>query len=123
MADLCLASGQTTLLFSRCLYLGCFSLTKIDQEESLSTPTLDNALVLSGKEGVDFHLFGRILVKTASYYSLYEAQLLQHLQFDLAFFWSGLVSIKGVVSYETRRPLLLQLAMQAARTKVLIAEP
>ena len=80
-------------------------------------------LVLSGKEGVDFHLLGgRFYSKNRFYYSLHEAQLLQHLQFDLAFFGAASLN-QGVVSYEDEEDVAVkQLAMQSARTKILIAE-
>ena len=79
---------------------------KLTKSVTVYSHSLDTALVLSGKEGIDFHLLGgRFYSKNRFYYSLHEAQLLQHLQFDLAFF--------GAAS---------QLAMQAARTKILIAE-
>ena len=47
---------------------------------------------------------------------------MQHLQFDLAFFGAASLS-QGVVSYEDEEDVAVkQLAMQAARTKILIAE-
>ncbi|MDU3069647.1 MAG: DeoR/GlpR family DNA-binding transcription regulator [Streptococcus sp.] len=83
----------------------------------------DQSLLFFGKEGVDFHLLGgRFYSKNRFYYSLHEAQLLQHLRFDLAFFGAASLS-QGVVSYEDEEDVAVkQLAMQAARTKILIAE-
>ena len=96
---------------------------KLTKKVTIYSHSLDNALVLSGKEGVDFHLLGgRFYSKNRFYYSLHEAQLLQHLQFDLAFFGAASLS-QGVVSYEDEEDVAVkQLAMQAARTKILIAE-
>ena len=96
---------------------------KLTKSVTVYSHSLDNALVLSGKEGVDFHLLGgRFYSKNRFYYSLHEAQFLQHLQFDLAFFGAASLS-QGVVSYEDEEDVAVkQLAMQAARTKILIAE-
>ena len=96
---------------------------KLTKSVTVYSHSLDNALVLSGKEGIDFHLLGgRFYSKNRFYYSLHETQLLQHLQFDLAFFGAASLS-QGVVSYEDEEDIAVkQLAMQAARTKILIAE-
>ena len=95
---------------------------KLTKSVTVYSHSLDNALVLSGKEGTDFHLLGRFYSKNRFYYSLHEAQLLQHLQFDLAFFGAASLS-QGVVSYEDEEDVAVkQLAMQAAEIKILIAE-
>ena len=89
----------------------------------VSTLMLEVSQKLSGKEGVDFHLLGgKFYSKNRFYYSLHEAQFLQHLQFDLAFFGAASLS-QGLVSFEDEEDVAIkQLAMQAARTKILIAE-
>ena len=47
---------------------------------------------------------------------------MQHLQFDIAFFGAASLS-QGLVSFEDEEDVAVkQLAMQAARTKILIAE-
>ena len=124
MADLALSFVKDqSLLFFDVSTLMLEVSQKLDKSVTVYSHSLDNALVLSGKEGVDFHLLGgRFYSKNRFYYSLHEAQLLQHLRFDLAFFGAASLS-QGVVSYEDEEDVAVkQLAMQAARTKILIAE-
>ena len=124
MADLALSLVKDqSLLFFDVSTLMLEVSQKLTKKVTIYSHSLDNALVLSGKEGVDFHLLGgRFYSKNRFYYSLHEAQLLQHLQFDLAFFGAASLN-QGVVSYEDEEDVAVkQLAMQAARTKVLIAE-
>ena len=122
MAELALSLVKDqSLLFFSTLMLEVSQ--KLAKSVSVYSHSLDNALVLSGKEGINFHLLGgRFYSKNRFYYSLHEAQLLQHLRFDLAFFGAASLS-QGVVSYEDEEDVAVkQLAMQAARTKILIAE-
>ena len=124
MADLALSLvKEQSLLFFDVSTLMLEVSQKLTKSVTVYSHSLDNALVLSGKEGIDFHLLGgRFYSKNRFYYSLHEAQLLQHLQFDLAFFGAASLS-QGVVSYEDEEDVAVkQLAMQAARTKILIAE-
>ena len=124
MADLALSLVKDqALLFFDVSTLMLEVSQKLTKSVTVYSHSLDNALVLSGKEGIDFHLLGgRFYSKNRFYYSLHEAQLLQHLQFDLAFFGAASLS-QGVVSYEDEEDVAVkQLAMQAARTKILIAE-
>ena len=94
---------------------------KLTKSVTVYSHSLDNALVLSGKEGIDFHLLGgRFYSKNRFYYSLHEAQLLQHLQFDLAFFGAASLS-QGVVSYEDEEDVAVkQLAMQLLEPRFLL---
>ena len=123
MADLALSlvKDQSLLFFDVSTLLEVSQ--KLDKSVTVYSHSLDNALVLSGKEGVDFHLLGgKFYSKNRFYYSLHEAQFLQHLQFDIAFFGAASLS-QGLVSFEDEEDVAVkQLAMQAARTKILIAE-
>lgn len=96
---------------------------KLTKNVTVYSHSLDNALVLSGKEGIDFHLLGgKFYTKNRFYYSIHEAQILQHLQFDLAFFGAASLS-QGLVSFEDEEDVAVkQLALQTTRTKILIAE-
>ncbi len=124
MADLALSFVKDqSLLFFDVSTLMLEVSQKLDKSVTVYSHSLDNALVLSGKEGVDFHLLGgKFYSKNRFYYSPHEAQFLQHLQFDIAFF--GVASLsQGLVSFEDEEDVAVkQLAMQAARTKILIAE-
>ena len=108
MADLALSLVKDqSLLFFDVSTLMLEVSQKLTKKVTIYSHSLDNALVLSGKEGVDFQLLGgRFYSKNRFYYSLHEAQLLQHLQFDLAFL-ERLVSIKEWSVMRTRRMLLL----------------
>jgi len=124
MADLALSFiKEQSLLFFDVSTLMLEVSQKLTKNVTVYSHSLDNALVLSGKEGIDFHLLGgKFYTKNRFYYSIHEAQILQHLQFDLAFFGAASLS-QGVVSYEDEEDVAVkQLAMQAARIKILIAE-
>ena len=112
MADLALSFiKEQSLLFFDVSTLMLEVSQKLTKNVTVYSHSLDNALVLSGKEGIDFHLLGgKFYTKNRFYYSIHEAQILQHLQFDLAFF-------------EDKEDVAVkQLALQATRTKILIAE-
>jgi len=124
MADLALSFVKDqSLLFFDVSTLMLEVSQKLDKSVTVYSHSLDNALVLSGKEGVDFHLLGgKFYSKNRFYYSPHEAQFLQHLQFDMAFFGAASLS-QGLVSFEDEEDVAAkQLAMQATRTKILIAE-
>jgi len=94
MADLALSlvKDQSLLFFDVSTLILEVS-QKLTKKVTVYSHSLDNALVLSGKEGI-----------------------------DLAFFGAASLS-QGVVSYEDEEDVAVkQLAMQAARTKILIAE-
>lgn len=85
---------------------------KLTKNVTVYSHSLDNALVLSGREGIDFHLLvGKLYTKNRFYYSIHEAQILQHLQFDLAFFGAASLS-QGLVSFEDEEDVAVkQLAL------------
>ena len=124
MADLALSFiKEQSLLFFDVSTLMLEVSQKLTKNVTVYSHSLDNALVLSAKEGIDFHLLGgKFYTKNRFYYSIHEAQILQHLQFDLAFF--GVASLsQGLVSFEDKEDVAVkQLALQATRTKILIAE-
>lgn len=124
MADLALSfiKEQSLLFFDVSTLMLEVSQT-LTKNVTVYSHSLDNALVLSGKEGIDFHLLGgKFYTKNRFYYSIHEAQILQHLQFDLAFFGAASLS-QGLVSFEDEEDVAVkQLALQATRTKILIAE-
>ena len=95
----------------------------MNQKNTIYSHSLDNAIMLSGQKQIDFHLLGgKFYPKNRFYYSLNEAELLEHLQFDIAFF--GAASLKnGQVSYEDAEDAYIKkLVMQHSQTKVLLAE-
>lgn len=124
MADLALSFiKEQSLLFFDVSTLMLEVSQKLTKNVTVYSHSLDNALVLSGKEGIDFQLLGgKFYTKNRFYYSIHEAQILQHLQFDLAFF--GVASLsQGLVSFEDKEDVAVkQLALQTTRTKILIAE-
>ena len=105
MADLALSLVKDqSLLFFDVSTLMLEVSQKLDKSVTVYSHSLDNALVLSGKEGVDFHLLG------GKFYSKNR------------FFGAASLS-QGLVSFEDEEDVAVkQLAMQAARTKILIAE-
>ena len=124
MADLALSFiKEQSLLFFDVSTLMLEVSQKLTKNVTVYSHSLDNALVLSGKEGIDFHLLGgKFYTKNRFYYSIHEAQILQHLQFDLAFFGADSLS-QGLVSFEDKEDVAVkQLALQTTRTKILIAE-
>ena len=124
MADLALSFVKDqSLLFFDVSTLMLEVSQKLTKSVTVYSHSLDNALVLSGKAGIDFHpLGGRIYSKKRFYYSLHETQLLQHLQFNLAFFGADSPS-HGAVSYEDDDDVAIKpLSMNAARTKILLSD-
>ena len=95
----------------------------IKEEVSIYSHSLDNAIMLSEQEQVDFHLLGgKFYPRNRFYYSLNEAELLQHLHFDVAFI--GAAGLQdGQVSFEDQEDAYLKkLVLEHAQTKVLLAE-
>ncbi|MEX2804175.1 DeoR/GlpR family DNA-binding transcription regulator [Streptococcus sp. H31] len=85
--------------------------------------SLDNALVFSEKEQIDFHLLGgRFYAANRFYFSLKEAELLRSLHLDIAFI--GAAGLRGgEVSFSDAEDVQVKtLALKRAQTKVLIAE-
>ena len=81
MADLALSFiKEQSLLFFDVSTLMLEVSQKLTKNVTVYSHSLDNALVLSGKEGIDFHLLGgKFYTKNRFYYSIQEAQILQHL--------------------------------------------
>ena len=85
--------------------------------------SLDNAIMLSSQDKVDFHLLGgKFYPKNRFYYALNEAELLEQISFDSAFIGAASVS-DGLVSFEDESDAhLKRLALKHAKTKILLAE-
>ena len=61
----------------------------LNKEVTVYSHSLDNAIQLSSHSQVDFHLLGgKFYPKNRFYYDANQAQILDNLRFDLAFFWS-----------------------------------
>lgn len=96
---------------------------QIDQPLTVYSHSLDNAIMLSGQETVDFHLLGgRFFRRNRFYYALNQAQILAQINFDLAFIGAAGLD-QGQVSFEDQEDAYLkQLALSQAKTKILLAE-
>ena len=96
---------------------------RIKDPMTIYSHSLDNAIMLSSQDKVDFHLLGgKFYPKNRFYYALNEAELLQQISFDIAFIGAASVS-DGLVSFEDEADAhLKKLALKHAKTKVLLAE-
>ncbi|MHC5247088.1 DeoR/GlpR family DNA-binding transcription regulator [Enterococcus sp. LJL90] len=95
----------------------------VTQKSKIYSHSLDNAILLSGKQNVSFHLIGgKFYPENRFYYSLKETQLLENMRFDLAFI--GAAGLKdGLVSYQDEEDARVkQLILAQAKKKVLLAE-
>lgn len=95
----------------------------VDTEATIYTHSLDNAIMLSGNSKINLHaLGGQFYPKNRFFYSLQEAEILKHINFDVAFI--GAAGLKdGQVSFEDQADAYLkQLILQNAKVKVLLAE-
>lgn len=94
-----------------------------DKKVTIFSHSLDNALILGGKENVDFHILGgRFHKKNRFYYSLEESDILNSIKFDLAFFGAASLS-DGQVSFEDQEDVLMKKkAFKTSKTRVLLAE-
>ena len=95
----------------------------LEKEVSIFSHSLDNALILGGKENVDFHILGgKFHKKNRFYYSLEESEILNSIKFDLAFFGAASLS-DGQVSFEDQEDVLMKKrAFKTSKTRVLLAE-
>lgn len=85
--------------------------------------SLDNAIMLSDQEQIDFHLLGgKFYQRNRFYYSLNEAELLKTISFDLAFI--GAAGLKNFqVSFEDQEDAYLKkLVLKQTKSKILLAE-
>ena len=94
-----------------------------DKKVTIFSHSLDNALVLGENENVDFHIIGgRFHKKNRFYYSLEEAESLNRIKFDLAFFGAASLS-DGQVSFEDQEDVLMKKrAFKTSKIIVLLAE-
>jgi len=73
---------------------------RIKEPMTIYSHSLDNAIMLSSQDKVDFHLLGgKFYPKNRFYYALNEAELLEQISFDIAFIGAASVS-DGLVSFE-----------------------
>lgn len=95
----------------------------LDGDLTVYTHSLDNAIQLSNHSQVDFHLLGgKFYPKNRFYYSADQAQILDNLRFDVAFFGAGSLA-NGEVTFEDAEDVAVKsLVFERARTKILIAE-
>ena len=96
---------------------------RIKEPMTIYSHSLDNAIMLSSQDKVDFHLLGgKFYPKNRFYYALNEAELLEQISFDIAFIGAASVS-DGLVSFEDETDAhLKRLALKHAKTKILLAE-
>ena len=95
----------------------------LNKEVTVYSHSLDNAIQLSSHSQVDFHLLGgKFYPKNRFYYDANQAQILDNLRFDLAFFGASSLA-NGEVTFEDAEDVTVKsLVFERARTKVLVAE-
>ena len=95
----------------------------LDGDLTVYSHSLDNAIQLSSHSQVDFHLLGgKFYPKNRFYYAADQAQILDNLRFDVAFFGAGSLA-NGEVTFEDAEDVAVKsLIFERARTKILIAE-
>lgn len=95
----------------------------LDTEATVYTHSLDNSIMLSSNQKIDLHtLGGKFFKKNRFFYSINEAEILNNINFDVAFI--GAAGLKGgQVSFEDQEDAYLKrLIMKNAKVKVLLAE-
>lgn len=95
----------------------------LDGDLTVYSHSLDNAIQLSSHSQVDFHLLGgKFYPKNRFYYAADQAQILDNLRFDVAFFGAGSLA-NGEVTFEDAEDVAVKsLVFERTRTKVLVAE-
>ena len=95
----------------------------LDGDLTVYSHSLDNAIQLSSHSQVDFHLLGgKFYPKNRFYYAADQAQILDNLRFDLAFFGASSLA-NGEVTFEDAEDVAVKsLVFERTRTKVLVAE-
>lgn len=95
----------------------------LDGDLTVYSHSLDNAIQLSSHSQVDFHLLGgKFYPKNRFYYAADQAQILDNLRFDVAFFGAGSLA-NGEVTFEDAEDVAVKsLVFERSRTKILIAE-
>ena len=95
----------------------------LDGDLTVYSHSLDNAIQLSSHSQVDFHLLGgKFYPKNRFYYAADQAQVLDNLRFDVAFFGAGSLA-NGEVTFEDAEDVAVKsLVFERTRTKVLVAE-
>ena len=95
----------------------------LNKEATVYSHSLDNAIQLSGHSQVDFHLLGgKFYPKNRFYYDANQAQILDNLRFDLAFFGASSLA-NGEVTFEDAEDVAVKsLVFERTRTKILVAE-
>ena len=95
----------------------------IDGDLTVYSHSLDNAIQLSSHSQVDLHLLGgKFYPKNRFYYAADQAQILDNLRFDVAFFGAGSLA-NGEVTFEDAEDVAVKsLVFERSRTKILIAE-
>ena len=95
----------------------------LNKEATVYSHSLDNAIQLSGHSQVDFHLLGgKFYPKNRFYYDANQAQILDNLRFDLAFFGASSLA-NGEGTFEDAEDVAVKsLVFERTRTKILVAE-
>ena len=95
----------------------------LDGDLTVYSHSLDNAIQLSSHSQVDFHLMGgKFYPKNRFYYAADQAQVLDNLRFDVAFFGAGSLA-NGEVTFEDAEDVAVKsLVFERSRTKILVAE-
>lgn len=94
-----------------------------DQELTVYSHSLDNAIMMSQKPKLDFHLMGgKFYPRNRFYYDISQAQSLQNLNFDIAFIGAAGLN-EGQISFEDEADKeLKKRVLKQAKVKVLLAE-
>ena len=81
----------------------------LNKEVTVYSPSLDNAIQLSSHSQVDFHLLGgKFYPKNRFYYDANQAQILDNLRFDLAFFGASSLA-NGEVTFEDAEDVAVEI--------------
>ena len=91
----------------------------LDGDLTVYSHSLDNAIQLSSHSQVDFHLLGgKFYPKNRFYYAADQAQILDNLRFDVAFFGAGSLA-NGEVTFEDAEDVAVKsLVFERSRTKM-----
>ncbi|MGM0241172.1 DeoR/GlpR family DNA-binding transcription regulator [Enterococcus sp. AZ103] len=95
----------------------------IDQPCRIYSHSLDNSIMLSSNEKIDFYLIGgKFYRKNRFYYALNEAEILKNITFDVAFIGAAGLEDGKVTFQDESDAILKKLILKQTKTKILVAE-
>lgn len=95
----------------------------VDEQITIYSHSLDNAIMMSTKEKIDFHLLGgKFFQKNRFYYAINEAEILKNLSFDIVFIGAGGLKAGEVTFADQADCWLKKMILKNAKIKILLAE-